>query len=98
MTITLLVGVLKRSYAVALCCLALGASDRSLAADTYQIEAASNDEHFIINGEKFSAKTYCIGWDEGDIVIFVSGSPYGACTSATLYNLSRRQKCEVWCE
>ena len=67
-------------------------------AEQYEIEAAINDEHFIINGEKFDAKTYCLGWEEGDMVIFVDGSPFGVCVTATLYNVSRRQTCEVWCE
>jgi hypothetical protein len=33
-----------------------------LGADRYEIEAAVNDEKFIINGESFEAKTYCLGW------------------------------------
>lgn len=67
-------------------------------ADEYEIEAATNDETFIINGEVFKAKTYCLGWDEGDKVIFVEGSPYGACVSAILFNLWDRETCDVWCE
>jgi len=67
------------------------------AATVYEIEAASNDEKFVIDGEVYEAKTYCIGWDEGDQVIFLDGTP-GVCVSATLYNTRRRQKCEVWCE
>jgi len=69
-----------------------------LAASSYEIEAAGNDENFIINGEVFEAKTYCLGWDEGDKVIFLEGSPNGACASAKLYNLNRKDTCEVWCE
>jgi len=69
-----------------------------MAADSYEIEVAHNDELFIINGEKFEAKTYCLGWDSGEYVIFLDGSPYGACASATLYNINRKEKCEVWCE
>ena len=68
------------------------------AADSYQIEFAHNDELFVINGEKFEAKTYCLGWDVGDSVVFIDGSPYGACASAELYNLNRKEICEVWCE
>lgn len=67
-------------------------------AEQYEIEAAVNDEHFIINGEKFDAKSYCLGWEEGDMVIFVDGSPLGVCVTATLYNVARRETCEVWCE
>jgi hypothetical protein len=31
------------------------------AATSYEIEAAGNDEKFVINGEVFEAKTYCLG-------------------------------------
>jgi uncharacterized metal-binding protein len=67
------------------------------AAPQYEIEAAGNDEKFVIDGELYEAKTYCMGWDEGDSVIFVDGTP-GACADATLFNMSRRETCEVWCE
>lgn len=64
----------------------------------YEIETSHNDELFIINGEKYEAKTYCFDMEEGDRVIFLDGSPYGACVTATLLNLRTRNKCEVWCE
>lgn len=67
-------------------------------ADIYPIETAYNDELFIINGEKFEAKTYCFNMEEDDEVIFLEGSPFGACVSAKLLNLRTREKCEVWCE
>ena len=54
-------------------------------------EAADNDDKFLINGEVFEAKTYCLGWDEGDRVIFLEGSQNGACASAKLYNLNRKK-------
>lgn len=66
--------------------------------DSYEIEVAHNDELFIINGEKFEAQTYCLGWEEGDEVLFLEGSPFGACASAELQNLRTREKCDVWCE
>jgi len=68
------------------------------AATSYEIEAAVNDETFIINGEVFKAKTYCMGWDKGECVIFLEGSASGACATATLYNINRKEQCEVWCE
>jgi len=71
---------------------------RGSSRDSYEIEVAHNDELFIINGEKFEAQTYCLGWEEGDQVLFLEGSPYGACASATLLNLRTREKCDVWCE
>jgi hypothetical protein len=66
--------------------------------NSYEIEVAHNDELFIINGEKYEAQTYCLGWDEGDYVIFIEGSAFGACASAELYNLRTEEKCSVWCE
>lgn len=70
----------------------------SYATTAYEIEAAVNDEKFIINGESFEAKTYCLSWDEGDRVIFLEGNANGVCVSAALYNIDRKEKCEVWCE
>ena len=67
-------------------------------AASYEIEATADDKTFIINDELFGAKTYCMNWDEGQRVIFIEGSPYGACATAVLYNLDREEKCEVWCE
>jgi len=70
----------------------------AIAATDYEIEAASNDETFIINGEVFKAQTYCLGWEKDDRVIFLEGSPFGACASATLYNRRTKDTCEVWYE
>jgi hypothetical protein len=74
------------------------ATGRKSARENYEIEVAHNDELFIINGEKFEAQTYCLGWEEGDEVLFLDGSPFGACASAELFNLRTREKCDVWCE
>lgn len=65
---------------------------------SYPIQLAHNDELFIINGEKFEAKLYCLGWYQGEQVIFLEGSPLGVCVSATLFNINKRETCEVWCE
>ena len=70
----------------------------AIAVTDYEIEAASNDETFIINGEAFKAHTYCLGWEKDDRVVFLEGSPNGACASATLYNRRTKETCEVWCE
>jgi hypothetical protein len=66
--------------------------------DSYEIEVSHNDELFIINGEKFEAKTYCFNMEEGDQVIFIEGSALGACATATVVNLRTKNKCELWCE
>jgi len=75
---------------------AVGASRAS--SSTYVIQASSNDETFVINGEIFKAKTYCFNMEKGDRVIFASGSPSGVCTSAEILNLRTRDVCSVWCE
>lgn len=64
----------------------------------YLIEAISNDETILINGSIYKAKTYCLGWNKGDTVIFIEGSPYGTCVSATLFNINKNKECMVWCE
>jgi hypothetical protein len=65
---------------------------------SYEVEVSHNDELFVINGEKFEAQTYCFDIEEGDKVIFLEGSPYGACASAEILNLRTKEVCEVWCE
>lgn len=65
---------------------------------SYEIEVSHNDELFVINGEKYEAKTYCFNMEEGDRVTFLEGSALGACVSAKLLNLRTRDICEVWCE
>jgi len=49
------------------------------------------------DGEKFEAQTYCFNMEEGDAVIFLEGSAFGACASAVILNLRTREKCAVWC-
>ena len=68
------------------------------AATHYIVETSYNDELFIINGEKFEAKTYCYNIDEGDRVIFLEGDPFGACSEAVIYDVDIKEKCEVWCD
>jgi len=78
--------------------MALMSPPRATAVADYEIEAASNDETFIINGEVFKAQSYCIGWGKGDRVIFLEGDPFGTCSSAKLYNRRMKETCDVWCE
>jgi hypothetical protein len=65
---------------------------------TYPIEAAVNDETFIINGEVFKAQTYCFNVNRGDRVKFIEGSAFGACASAKFLNMRTGDICSVWCE
>lgn len=67
-------------------------------ADIYEIEVSHDDEFFIINGEKFEARTYCFNMEEGDAVIFLEGSALGVCVTATILNLRTRKTCDLWCE
>lgn len=78
--------------------LAVTFANAATAATTYEIQAAVNDEKFIINDEAFEAKTYCMGWDVGDEVIFIDGNANGVCVSAELFNVTRNRTCRVWCE
>jgi len=73
-------------------------SSLAFAVTSYEIEVSHNDELFIINGERFEAKTYCFNMEEGDRVIFLEGSPLGVCVSAEVLNLRTNQRCELWCE
>jgi hypothetical protein len=65
---------------------------------SYKIEVSHNDEFFLINGEKYKAKLYCFGMEEGDEVIFLSGRPNGVCVSAEIFNMRSKETCRVWCE
>ncbi len=75
-----------------------GGGKSSSGKTAYIIEASRNDETFVINGEIFKAKTYCFNMEKGDKVIFVSGSPSGASSSAELLNLRTGKVCRVWSE
>ncbi|MCI0559206.1 MAG: hypothetical protein MN733_11985 [Nitrososphaera sp.] len=66
--------------------------------NSYMIEAAVNDEVFLINDQKFRAQTYCFNMNEGDQIMFLDGDPNGGCASATLFNLTTRTQCDAWCE
>jgi hypothetical protein len=64
----------------------------------YTIQAAADDETFVIDGEVFKAQTYCFNVERGDRVKFLEGSPLGACASASFLDLRTSEVCEVWCE
>ena len=67
-------------------------------ADVYEIQVSKDDEIFVINDEVFKAKTYCFNMLPGDQVIFLDGSPNGACVSAEILNLRTKDRCNLWCE
>ena len=64
----------------------------------YEVQASSDDETFIINGEVFKAKTYCFGISKGDEVVFIEGNANGACASAAFVVFRSSRECAVWCE
>jgi hypothetical protein len=88
----------KNMFRIFLACVVITFSSLASASSSYVIEVSHNDEFFIINGEKFEAKTYCFNMEVGDRVIFISGSPFGACASAEVLNLRTRSVCSLWCE
>lgn len=63
----------------------------------YEVTAATGDDTFVIDGEIFKAKTYCFSVDKGDKVLFIEGSPQGACVSAKFLDLRTGKVCGVWC-
>lgn len=73
-------------------------TDSKKSSRSYRIEVSHNDDFFIINGEKFKARTYCFNMNEGDKVVFTDGSPLGVCVSATILNLRTEKLCRLWCE
>lgn len=91
-------GSMKKMYLWLLTIFLLSIACTAYARTEYEIEVSHNDEFFIINDEKYEAKTYCYDMEEGDMVIFLDGSPYGACASAKILNLRTKEICEVWCE
>lgn len=64
----------------------------------YPVQKIIENEVFIINGYRYEAMTVCEGIDEGDWVVFLQGSPYGACSSAVIQSLHNGAKCSLWCD
>lgn len=62
----------------------------------YFIDSNINDQKFLIDGNLYSAKTYCFSMYEGDAVIFLENKDL--CISNTIINLKNGNKCDVWCE
>jgi hypothetical protein len=62
------------------------------------IETSEDDDRFVINGEWFEAKIYCLDMEEGDVVTILEGGPLGACVDAKLLNRRTGEACEVWCD
>jgi hypothetical protein len=53
---------------------------------------------YTINGTRFAATSAnCTRWIPGERVRLVAGDWHGACTTALIYNVRRRQTCELSC-
>ena len=69
-----------------------------LSYESLEIEVSHKDKIFIINGDKYDAKTSCFDFEKGDKVIFLEGRPLGVCVSTELLNLRNDRVCRIWCQ
>ncbi len=69
-----------------------------LSYESHEIEVSHKDKIFIINGDKYEAKTSCFDFEKGDKVIFLEGRPLGVCISTELLNLRNDRVCRIWCQ
>lgn len=73
-------------------------SKQRLSYESHEIEVAHKDKIFIINGEKYEARTSCFDFEKGDKVVFLEGRPLGMCVSTELLNLRNDRVCRIWCQ
>jgi hypothetical protein len=58
----------------------------------------TNFGSFIINGTNFAARSpACLSWVAGERITLLAGDWHGYCVSATFYNVTRHQACQMWC-
>ncbi len=69
-----------------------------LSYESHEIEVSHKDKIFIINGDKYDAKSSCFDFEKGDNVIFLEGRPLGVCVSTELLNLRNDRVCRIWCQ
>jgi hypothetical protein len=89
---------MKKTYALIIAFLL--ASNAYADNDVYAIESSVDVDggNLLVNGVEFAAKGFCHDYQFGDSVIFLNGSPEGACTEALLLNLRNNESCDVWCQ
>jgi hypothetical protein len=89
---------MKKSYALVIALLLM--SNAHAENEVYTLDSAIDVDggNFIVNGVEFAAKNFCHDYQFGDNVVFLSGSPTGACTEALLMNLRNNESCDVWCQ
>ena len=73
-------------------------SKNRLSYDSHEIEVAHKDKIFIINGDKYQARTSCFDFEKGDKIIFLEGSPLGICVTTEMLNLRNDRVCRIWCQ
>ena len=73
-------------------------AESSLSYESLEIEVSHKDKIFIINGDKYDARTSCFDFEKGDKVIFLEGRPLGVCVSTELLNLRNDRVCRIWCQ
>lgn len=69
-----------------------------LSYESQEIEVAHKERVFIINGDKYEAKTSCFDFERGDKVVFLEGRPLGVCVSTELLNVRNDRVCRIWCQ
>jgi hypothetical protein len=69
----------------------------ALHAEATMIETVEDIQYFVIDGQKFTAKTFCYEYYDGTYVTFSTGSSDGNCMEAKFSDGSALP-CEVWCE
>jgi len=73
-------------------------TESRLSYESHEIEVSHKDKIFIINGDKYEAKTSCFDFEKGDKVVFLNGRPLGVCVSTELLNLRNDRVCRIWCQ
>lgn len=64
----------------------------------HRLQAMVDSNMAIINDNVYDAMTACFLWLAGDMVEFIEGSALGSCVTARIYNITRDETCDFWCE
>jgi hypothetical protein len=66
--------------------------------ERHVVELGAFSGSYLINGTRFTPKSpNCTNWLAGERIKFLAGSLDGACYTALIHNVRRRQTCEFWC-
>jgi hypothetical protein len=64
---------------------------------TYKIQKI-DEKILTINKQRYEIIRSCTGFNEGDMVTFIKGSPHGLCETATFVHNRSSERCQVWCD